>query len=154
MTQAEEMRQQRNNEAKQLIGSRVGTAKAIFTQNTASGQMHNPKAAAPAKPVRNSIAQRINSLNNQSPTDDNNGVFTKNDDEEALQTNATKTISPIPETEPVHIITLSPSHEQIPTLPIQNETTTEAANETNGKIIHELPQKVISNKFDMISLIV
>lgn len=64
MTQAEEMRQARNNEAKELIGSRVGTAKAIFTQNSSSGQMHSNKAA-PAKPVRNSIAQRINSLNNQ-----------------------------------------------------------------------------------------
>lgn len=64
MTQAEEMRQARNNEAKELIGSRVGTAKAIFTQNSSSGQMHSNKAA-PAKPVRNSIAQRINSLNSQ-----------------------------------------------------------------------------------------
>lgn len=62
MTQAEEMRQQRNNEAKELIGSRVGTAKAIFSQNSASGQMLLNKAA-PVKPVRNSIAQRINTLN-------------------------------------------------------------------------------------------
>lgn len=65
MTHAEEMRQQRNNEARQLIGSRVGTAKAIFTQNTASGQMQTSiNKSAPVKPVRNSIAQRINSLNN------------------------------------------------------------------------------------------
>lgn len=64
MTQAEEMRLARNNEAKELIGTRVGTAKAIFTQNSSSGQMHSNKAA-PAKPVRNSIAQRINSLNSQ-----------------------------------------------------------------------------------------
>ena len=64
INQAEEMRQQRNEEAKQLIGNRVGTAKAMFTQNTASGQMTTAKAA-PAKPIRNSIAQRINSLSKQ-----------------------------------------------------------------------------------------
>lgn len=61
------MRQQRNQEAKELIGSRVGTAKAIFTQNSASGQMHNKHSttnAAPTKPVRNSIAQKINNFNN------------------------------------------------------------------------------------------
>lgn len=65
MTQAEIMRQQRNQEARELIGSRVGTAKAIFTQNAASGQMKtSSKISAPAKPVRNSIAQRINTFNN------------------------------------------------------------------------------------------
>lgn len=86
-TVADEMRQQRNDEAKALIGSRVGTAKAIFTQHTASGQMHSPtsgggsgagtgasggntvspgasRSPAPAKPARNSIAQRINTFNN------------------------------------------------------------------------------------------
>lgn len=62
-TQADEMRKARNTEAKELIGSRVGTAKAIFSQNSASGQMMQ-KTNAPAKPVRNSIAQRINTLNN------------------------------------------------------------------------------------------
>lgn len=61
---ADEMREQRNREAKELIGSRVDTAKAIFAQNTASAQMSNQKSA-PIKPVRNSIAHRINSLNNQ-----------------------------------------------------------------------------------------
>lgn len=79
VTQAEEMRQQRNKEAKELIGGRVGTAKAIFTQNSAAGQMSTVnKAAAPAKPVRNSIAQRINSLNNpqdqQHPLQQSNGI--------------------------------------------------------------------------------
>lgn len=93
-TVADEMRQQRNNEAKALIGSRVGTAKAMFTQHSASGQLNsspNSKsladssngsnianatgssqqhsnvgrgAAPPAKPARNSIAQRIKSFNN------------------------------------------------------------------------------------------
>lgn len=58
------MRQQRNREAKELIGSRVDTAKAIFTQNSAASQLSNQKAA-PIKPIRNSIAQRINTLNNQ-----------------------------------------------------------------------------------------
>lgn len=63
MTPAEEMRHQRNNEAKELIGSRVGMAKAIFNQNSASGQMLLANKAAPIKPVRNSIAQRVNTLN-------------------------------------------------------------------------------------------
>lgn len=69
MTQAEEMRQKRNNEAKELIGSRVGTAKAIFTQHTSSGQM---QTKAPIKPVRNSIAQRINTLNSNTEPVTNN----------------------------------------------------------------------------------
>lgn len=59
------MRQQRNKEAKELIGSRVDTAKAIFAQNSASSQMSASTKAAPIKPIRNSIAQRINSLSNQ-----------------------------------------------------------------------------------------
>lgn len=63
-TQADKMRQQRNREAKELIGSRVDTAKAIFTQNTVASQMSNNKAP-PVKPIRNSIAHRINTLNNQ-----------------------------------------------------------------------------------------
>lgn len=63
-TSADEMRQQRNREAKELIGSRVDTAKAIFTQNSAASQLSNQKSA-PIKPIRNSIAQRINTLNNQ-----------------------------------------------------------------------------------------
>lgn len=63
-TSVDEMRQQRSREAKELIGSRVDVAKAIFTQNSAASQMSNQKAA-PIKPIRNSIAQRINTLNNQ-----------------------------------------------------------------------------------------
>lgn len=63
-TSADEMRQQRNREAKELIGSRVDTAKAIFTQNSAASQLSSQKSA-PIKPIRNSIAQRINTLNNQ-----------------------------------------------------------------------------------------
>ncbi|KAJ6649465.1 Drebrin-like protein [Pseudolycoriella hygida] len=59
MTQAEEMRQQRNLEARELIGSRVGTAKAIFSQNSASGQMQTNNKIAPTKPIRNTIQQRF-----------------------------------------------------------------------------------------------
>lgn len=74
ITQAEEMRQQRNKEAKELIGGRVGTAKAIFDQNSAAGQLsagnNGGFKAAPVKPVRNSIAQRINSLNSQQQPQD------------------------------------------------------------------------------------
>jgi len=62
MTEAERMRQIRSQEARELIGSTVGNAKAIFTQNSTDGQIHNKNA--PIKPVRNSIAQRINQLNN------------------------------------------------------------------------------------------
>lgn len=80
-TNADILRQQRNKEARELIGGRVGTAKAVFTQQLCTtgrtpiipiddgeddGNKYSGKAA-PAKPVRNSIAQRINSLNN--PTD-------------------------------------------------------------------------------------
>lgn len=79
ITQAELMRQQRNQEAKELIGSRVGTAKAIFSQNSASGQMHGKPTtnAAPTKPVRNSIAQKINNFNNpQAETETENIIKT------------------------------------------------------------------------------
>ncbi|XP_055855581.1 drebrin-like protein isoform X2 [Episyrphus balteatus] len=64
MTEAERMRQLRNQEARELIGSRVGAAKAIFTRNTSEGQLQS-NSAPPAKPARASIAQRINALNNQ-----------------------------------------------------------------------------------------
>lgn len=56
-TQAEEMRQQRNEEAKQLIGNSVDKAKAIFNQNTAAGQLAKAAKTAPVKPVRNSITR-------------------------------------------------------------------------------------------------
>lgn len=94
------MRQQRNNEAKALIGSRVGTAKAMFTQHSASGQMHGSanaaaaaanRAAAPAKPARNSIAQRINSFNNAT-------VAT------ATATSATTTTKPAPASEMADVV--------------------------------------------------
>lgn len=66
MTEAERMRQLRNQEARELIGSRVGAAKAIFTRNTSEGQLQTKLSSAPpAKPARASIAQRINALNNQ-----------------------------------------------------------------------------------------
>ncbi|XP_055376330.1 drebrin-like protein [Condylostylus longicornis] len=64
ITEAERMRQLRSQEARELIGSTVGNAKAIFTQNSTDGQIQNKNA--PIKPVRNSIAQRINQLNNSS----------------------------------------------------------------------------------------
>lgn len=58
------MRQQRNQEARQLIGNSVDKAKAIFAQNTAAGQLTNKTAkTAPVKPVRNSITR---SATNQS----------------------------------------------------------------------------------------
>ncbi|XP_036326041.1 drebrin-like protein [Rhagoletis pomonella] len=64
MTEAERMRQQRNQEARELIGSRVIAAKAIFTQNTSQGQLQTKlNTAPPAKPARTSIAQRINAFN-------------------------------------------------------------------------------------------
>ncbi|XP_067647020.1 drebrin-like protein [Eurosta solidaginis] len=64
MTEAERMRQQRNQEARELIGSRVIAAKAVFTQNTSQGQLQTKlNTAPPAKPARTSIAQRINAFN-------------------------------------------------------------------------------------------
>lgn len=68
-TQAEEMRQQRNQEARQLIGNSVDKAKAIFAQNTAAGQLTNKAAkTAPVKPVRNSITRSAtNQRQQQSP---------------------------------------------------------------------------------------
>uniref|UniRef100_A0A1L8E5W7 Putative drebrin n=1 Tax=Nyssomyia neivai TaxID=330878 RepID=A0A1L8E5W7_9DIPT len=68
-TNAEQMRQQRNQEARELIGSRVGQAKAIFSQNTTNVPV--TKASAPVKPARNSLAQRINSLNQPQDDTDN-----------------------------------------------------------------------------------
>ncbi|XP_013110980.1 drebrin-like protein [Stomoxys calcitrans] len=64
LTEAERMRQQRSQEAKELIGSRVGAAKAMFTKHTSEGQLQSKLSTAPpAKPARNSIAQRINAFN-------------------------------------------------------------------------------------------
>ncbi|XP_037031899.1 drebrin-like protein [Bradysia coprophila] len=71
MTQAEEMRQQRNLEARELIGSRVGTAKAIFSQNSASGQMQTTNKVAPIKPIRNTIQQRFAPSNTDSGSEKN-----------------------------------------------------------------------------------
>lgn len=102
------MRQQRNNEAKELIGSRVGTAKAIFNQNSASGQMLINKAA-PIKPVRNSIAQRINVLNQSAtsapiatvPEDTTHGEQVEDDTAapatSEVASNNTQPISPFPD---------------------------------------------------------
>lgn len=72
MTQAEEMRLQRNLEARELIGSRVGTAKAIFSQNSASGQMQTNNKIAPIKPIRNTIQQRFVPQNVESGSEKNN----------------------------------------------------------------------------------
>lgn len=74
LTEADRMREQRSQEARELIGSRVGAAKAIFTKHTSEGQLQSKlNTAPPAKPVRNSITQRINAFNqphsqNDSPT--------------------------------------------------------------------------------------
>lgn len=66
-TQAEEMRQQRNQEVRQLIGSSVNNAKAIFAQNTAAGQLTSKVTkTAPVKPVRNSITRSASSQQQQS----------------------------------------------------------------------------------------
>ncbi|ALC44250.1 CG10083 [Drosophila busckii] len=64
LTEAERMRQARNQEARELIGSRVGAAKAMFTKHTSEGQLQSKlNTQPPAKPARNSIAQRINAFN-------------------------------------------------------------------------------------------
>lgn len=62
------MSQQRNEEAKQLIGNTFDKAKAIFNQNTVTGHLLNKSAkTAPVKPVRNSITRSANSQRQQSP---------------------------------------------------------------------------------------
>ncbi|KAH8270277.1 hypothetical protein KR018_006466 [Drosophila ironensis] len=64
LTDADRLRQARNQEARELIGSRVGAAKAIFTQHTSESQLQSKLSTnPPAKPARNSIAQRINVFN-------------------------------------------------------------------------------------------
>ncbi|SPP76361.1 drebrin-like protein isoform X1 [Drosophila guanche] len=68
LTDAERMRQARNQEARELIGSRVGAAKAMFTKHTSEGQLQSKlNTQPPAKPARNSIAQRINVFNQNQP---------------------------------------------------------------------------------------
>lgn len=66
------MRQQRSQEVRQLIGSSVNNAKAIFSQNTAAGQLTNKTTKmAPVKPVRNSITRTANNQRqHQSPEPD------------------------------------------------------------------------------------
>lgn len=60
------MRQQRNQEVRQLIGSSVDKAKAIFAQNTAAGQLTSKSTkTAPVKPVRNSITRSTNNQQQQ-----------------------------------------------------------------------------------------
>lgn len=68
-TQAEEMRQQRNQEVRQLIGSSVDKAKAVFAQNTTAEQvLQKTTKTAPVKPARNSITRSSSSSNQrQSP---------------------------------------------------------------------------------------
>ncbi|EDW19705.1 drebrin-like protein [Drosophila mojavensis] len=70
LTDAERMRQARNQEARELIGSRVGAAKAMFTKHTSEGQLQSKlNTQPPAKPARNSIAQRINVFNHSQTQD-------------------------------------------------------------------------------------
>lgn len=92
MTQAEEMRQQRNLEARELIGSRVGTAKAIFSQNSASGQMQTNNKVAPIKPIRNTIQQRFTPQQNESSNERNN-----ENDENSFNENKTENIAKVAE---------------------------------------------------------
>uniref|UniRef100_A0A1A9UG75 Drebrin-like protein n=1 Tax=Glossina austeni TaxID=7395 RepID=A0A1A9UG75_GLOAU len=74
LTEAERMRQQRSQEARELIGSRVLAAKAMFTKHTSEGQLQTKlNTAPPAKPVRNSITQRINAFN-QSQVESSNAA--------------------------------------------------------------------------------
>ncbi|KAL7734956.1 hypothetical protein ACLKA6_011221 [Drosophila palustris] len=75
LTDAERMRQARNQEARELIGSRVGAAKAMFTKHTSEGQLQSKlNTQPPAKPARNSIAQRINAFNHNETQDAGSSV--------------------------------------------------------------------------------
>lgn len=88
------MRQQRNQEARQLIGNSVDKAKAIFAQNTAAGQLQNKAAkTAPVKPVRNSITRSAtNQRQQQSPEPEKSS---QHDDIEEMESS-----SPTDTTEP------------------------------------------------------
>lgn len=104
-TQAEEMRQQRNQEARQLIGGSVNKAKAIFIQNTSSAAnaATKPTKTAPAKPIRNSITRSSSTQNQQSP------------DRKSLSTEHLPEQPPIPMVETIHVtlsepITPTPHH--------------------------------------------
>lgn len=61
VTEAEKMRQERNQEAKMLIGSRVLEAKAMFSQNTIQTTQ---TVKAPVKPIR-----KINMTNPRAPAE-------------------------------------------------------------------------------------
>ncbi|XP_064544835.1 drebrin-like protein isoform X2 [Drosophila montana] len=83
LTDADRMRQARNQEARELIGSRVGAAKAMFTKHTSEGQLQSKlNTQPPAKPARNSIAQRIN-------------VFNHNQNQDTEVTLSPQSVSPI-----------------------------------------------------------
>ncbi|XP_037807747.1 drebrin-like protein isoform X2 [Lucilia sericata] len=78
LTEAERMRQQRSQEARELIGTRVGAAKAMFTKHTSEGQLQSKlNTAPPAKPVRNSITQRINVFNQNQSQNESNTVLSQ-----------------------------------------------------------------------------
>lgn len=142
MTQAEEMRQQRNNEAKELIGSRVGTAKAIFSQHSASGQMQTK--AAPVKPVRNSIAQRINTINNQQtdeePEDELPTIATVTDDNIALSSKAVELSKEIEKLSISPIATIK--EEIVLNQEIVNDFQNVLKTEATAKAVEDSPEKV------------
>lgn len=98
-TQAEEMRQQRNQEARQLIGGSVNKAKAIFIQNTSSAAVGPTKTVktAPAKPIRNSITRSTGGQNQQSP--DRKSQHVENSIE----------IPPVINVEPIHVTPPEPA---------------------------------------------
>ncbi|XP_063535381.1 drebrin-like protein [Cydia strobilella] len=66
----EALRRQRSQEARLLIGTSTASARALFQQNLAQGQLNSSRSnSIPEKPVRSSvIAQRINTFTQPQPT--------------------------------------------------------------------------------------
>lgn len=136
------MRQQRNQEAKELIGSRVGTAKAIFSQNTSSGQMLNSKNSAPIKPVRNSIAQRINTFNNQ--TQQSSPIY---EDEKIIEEKLEPVVKKIIEPEPEPVVVETPVI-IAPIIPATNGSTEKIHVVEAKKVVEETDVAIIPAQID------
>jgi len=60
LTDAERMRQARNQEARELIGSRVGAAKAMFTKHTSEGQLQSKWVFTPSSNLHPFLATSFN----------------------------------------------------------------------------------------------
>lgn len=77
------MRKQRNQEVRQLIGSSVDKAKAIFSQNIAEQSLSKTTKTAPVKPARNSITRSAN--NQRQPISESEISHPQNEQHEQIE---------------------------------------------------------------------